>query len=288
MRLEEIKKAYDITDDESLTEIKVKLKGVLKEMHPDNNEGECDINSFVKVMEDLKYIEDEIGREQTKKELMDSTSTLMGILRDPTIMELYSAKERRQELQVKLEKSVEQEGNRIKTRFRTKKYSLAGISGVITFLWLFPQQIMEHPLVQALFENVWQSNLVLSLTLTVIWLYVLCFTVIFWMHTARIENVEKQILENIKIESIQNKIFMNFIFETESEKIFSKQIFMNYIINDITEMVNVSITRNLKKIPICEDVAQNIADVILQRAEEHGIIRKTDGRSLIDTYEILV
>ena len=75
--LEEIKKAYDITDDESLTEIKVKLKGVLKEMHPDNNEGECDINSFVKVMEDLKYIEDEIGREQTKKELMDSIEKII-------------------------------------------------------------------------------------------------------------------------------------------------------------------------------------------------------------------
>lgn len=284
MRLNEIRKRYDAEND-TLEEIKKKLKSILREIHPDNNRGNYDKDYFKKINEDLEYIEEAISKENSKKEIKFSPSDLLNVIQELNYIETYSKNNTENRLQKKFDESVQEQLVKCTNQFKIKRYSLTGVTTLLTFLWMIPDRLLEHPILKHLFNG--DRYLWFIFTLSFVWGILLIVTILYWLLTLKIENMEKEILENIKIESVQNEFIMNYIVVRKDKGSFSKKEFMQYILFEITYKFKNNKLRKIVQTSISEKVLQDIADIILERAEAHKIVKKVEKHSLIEHFEII-
>lgn len=287
MKLDEIQKRYNISANE-LEEIKTELRKRLKECHPDNNV-DFDRDYFWQLKEDLDNIE---------KLLKEPNSNALIPVNDvaQVISEVVRISEKRGDEQNKKEKfekelsvSVDNQILMIKKRRRVFKYSPATILAIITFLWLFPQQVVNHPIVQHVFGKIIVNEYIMCIS--VLWLLALGITSLWWLKVVKEERIEKEIANKVKLESVQNKIFMNFLKTISPEKRFTKLQFMKYLSygrNLVLPMgMRELLGRRGRRFRLQEEVVQNMADIILLRAKEYGMIKTLKSRSLIERYEVI-
>lgn len=289
MDIFEIKNRYGI-DTDDLGKIRGELRKLLKENHPDNNEG-YDINYFEQIKQDLDYVEKEIRR-NTSTSIDSFFNALMKNVQD------YPVKNRQKEFQEELEKSINKEILSYKQNVRVPRYSLVTITAVLTFLWMFPEKVASHPIVKFFWGSVERSGQYeLAICFAGIWFCACMILAFYWMETARKEQLEKDFLERIKHSSVQNDIFMSFIAYRKEEKEFSKNEFIEYIRNYVCREI---ISKNFPKgifgsdriflteiIENDEIIIQNLANIIIDRALSHGIIQKWNTYSLLDYYKII-
>ncbi len=282
MRLDKIKKNYNLHQD-SLLEIKRKLKQILKEAHPDNNEGHYNKNEFEKINEDLEYIESEILKENMKKEITISSGDLLNIIQEPSFVEAFVKLNESDMMRDKLDKSIEKQSLKFTHQFKIRRYSLTSITALVSFLWLIPDKVREHPVFQYLF-SLDKYNIFFGILL-IFWLVLLIVTIIYWIYTLKLELVEKEILENVKNEDKQNDIFMNFVTIYNKDKAFSVQDFVRHLRWLIEYGIHHKRTKQIIVQSLSDEVLQNAAYIILKRAEQRKIIEKVDIKSLIDYYK---
>lgn len=304
MRLEEIQKRYNISVNEP-EEIKAELKKRLKECHPDNN-ANFDSDYFMQLKGDLDYIE-ELLKKSNSNERLKLVNEVAQLISE--VVQLSDKREAAQSQKEKLEKelsiSVDNQIMMIKKRRRVTKYSSASILAIITFLWLFPRQAVEHPLMQVLFGDIMTKEF--TICITGVWLLTLGITSSWWLIIIREERKEKEMVSRMKLESAQNEIFMNFLDNFFPEKQFTKLEFMDYLsdgVNIVTQIkrrtflfrgfrrffyriIRCFFHRDFGHFFLQEEVVQNMADIILLRAKEYGIIKTVKSRSLIECYEII-
>lgn len=172
-----------------------------------------------------------------------------------------------------------------KKHLRTPRIGSATMLAVITFLWMFPNQVLEHPLIQMLFGDADKYDKALfAMTIIFVWLCALVIVILIWVDSVCRERIEKGIMERLKLESIQNEIFMNFLNSISSNKQFSKLDFMEYLACGLNEGKKHRKTLHFKPE---EEIVQNMADIILLRAKEYGVIKAIKSHSLIDCFEII-
>ncbi len=281
MKLREIQERYKINSS-NLEEIKSQLKAKIKESHPDNN-NDYDRDYFIKLNKDLAYVEGLIkiyGNQNTLVPMNEVLNSFAEILQVPVIKD----KDSKEVLDEKLSINIQSRLLMTKKSLRVPRIGSAAVVAVITFLWMFPNQVMEHPLMQLLFDNVGQVKIEFALMTTVVWLLTLMCAILYWGYSIRRERIEKCIMERIKLESVQNDIFMNFLRSISPSKKFSKQDFMKYLAHGLSE------GQKRRKV-LCfdpeEEIIQNMADIILLRAKEYEIIKASKPNGLIECYEIL-
>lgn len=122
-------------------------------------------------------------------------------------------------------------------------------------------------------------------SITFIWLFVLLFTIVYWLITIRIERTGKAIVDRLKLESAQNKIFMDFVYEISPETQFSKEDFIKYLFHEF--MMQRTKRLRISRFHLQGDAVQSMADIILLRAKKHEAIRIVKSHSLIESYEIV-
>ncbi len=280
MKLEEIKKRYNITED-SLEEIKTELKKKLKESHPDNNSS-SDIDYFIELKEDLDYVESLVKKPESDEALVP-VNEVTQIIKE--ILQVQHSKDiaQKEKLEIELSENVEHQISAIKRWGRIPKYSSASILAVITFLWMFPNQILAHPLMQMFFKY---REIEFTMWITGLWLLVLTVTCFLWLVTIQKERIEKEIVERVKLESFQERIFTSFLEEVYPEGRFTKLKFMEYLAHSINIASDVKV-RFIRRFHLREGVIQNMADIILLRAKEYEVIKKVKSHSLVECYEIV-
>ena len=281
MRLEEIQKRYNISSND-LKEIKTQLKIKIKENHPDNN-NQFDSDYFSKLNNDLAYVENLIRNSENQNTLVPMSEvlqTLAEILQVPVKKE----EDLKEVLNEKLSKNIQNRLLITKKHLRIPRIGSTTITAIITFLWMFPNQVMEHPVIQILFGDTVYARDRFAMSITVVWLYTLLCATIIWLYSIRRESIEKDIMERLKLESVQNKIFMSFLSSISPSKQFSKLDFMEYLAHELSK------GRKLRKILYFkpeEEMVQNMADIILLRAKEYEIIKASKPDNLIECYEIM-
>lgn len=283
MQLDEIRKKYN-SEGDSLEDIKRKLRSKVKEAHPDNNNDNYDKDSFEELKEDLEIIEKEIMEEKSKTEIKLTPNELLEIIQEMNDLDIYKKSNTQNELQKKFDESIQEQTVKFTKQFKVKRYSLTGLTTLITFLWMIPDKILEHPILKQLFNG--EADFIFLLSF--VWVIFLICTILYWVKTFKIERVEKEILEEVKIESVQNTLFMDYIeYHVKDKEVFSKKDFMDHLLWKITYKIT---NRNLRKmvfLSISENVIQNIANIILERAVEQRIIKKVENRSLIEHFELI-
>lgn len=281
MKLEEIQKRHNISSN-NLEEIKLQLKTKIKEGHPDNN-NEFDSDYITELNNDLSYVEGLIknsGNQNTLVPINEVLQTFAEILQVP----VKKDKDPKEVLNEKLSTNIQSRLLIAKKHLRAPRIGSTTVAAVITFLWMFPNQVMEHPLMQILFGSSDYIKEEFAIIITIIWLLTLLYAVLIWRSSIRRERLEKYIMERLKLESVQNEIFMNFLDNISPSKEFTKSDFMKYLAHGLSERQK---QRKALYFSPEEEIVQNMADIILLRAKEYEIIKVSKSHGLIECYEIV-
>lgn len=281
MRLDEIRKRYNINSYD-LEEIKTQLKTRIKENHPDNN-NHFDSDYFSELNNDLAYVEDLIrnsGYQNSLVPMSEVLQTLAEIIQVP----VKKDEDSKEVLNEKLSENIQSRLLRTKKRLKVPKIASTTIAAIITFLWMFPNKVMEHPLMQMAFGDTKYVSMQFAMFITVVWLCILLFASIIWFDIIHREGIEKGIMNRLKLESVQNEIFMKFLNSISPREQFSKLDFMKYLAQGLSEGEKQGKTLRFEPE---EEIIQNMADIVLLRAKEYGIIKTVKSHSLIDCYEII-
>jgi hypothetical protein len=156
------------------------------------------------------------------------------------------------------------------------------ISGVFTGAFLFPDQIMNHPILGQ-YINITSSQFVLS------WLMVLGVTAELWFLTWTKEQRLENKLKRLSSLDTQNELFERFIFELGRKNInqFSR-VDLKMFMRDKSTFTN---KHGLYKMffsshGVDEEIFEIITDAILNRARARNIIREVESYSLNERYEL--
>lgn len=288
MSIDEIKQKYNL-ETNSLEEIKVELLKRIKQNHPDESnyravDSNIEITDLIKEYNYIQNLIDPDRKQEVSIPMNEVVKAFTGIMQMPT------KKDKEEVLSEKLNTSINDQVNETRRKMSFRRYSSASITAIITFLWLFPNQVLEHPVVKMLVED-YQQGIYMILWA---WLCALAFTCMLWVSAKHIENVENNLIKHIELEGVQNTVFMNFVDYIAPECFFVKTRFVDYLKTYIYRRMwrpriryrfhlNIGYKKNIQ-----EEVIQNMADIILLRAQEHEVIRKVKSNSLIDSFEIIM
>lgn len=270
--IEDVKNQFSISD-ENLDVIEKKLEKLLAENHPDKTGGEFkDKNQ----KEDFYLIQQAIEFLQKEKQ---NNSQLIPISAFNSLVEMF--KENKDAEITKnnnaiIQNSIDKEIRKIPSQNLMPKISLSTITTIITGIWLFPNTIIEHPVLSKYIDTG-------SKGFIIFWLILLYFTGSFWFITAVNEKRQKKYLESLNTEYFQDSIFFDFSNEYYNRP-FSKSDLVGYLI----ERGHKSISRifSINNYGISASLAESIASQIIDTALNRKIIEEIKSNSLSPRYKI--
>jgi len=297
--IEQIKKEFGV-NAASLDEVRKQLKRLLKEVHPDMNHGKFPSQEQEKKYHEIKdainFI-DEQRSTDTSLMIRSEVQELLQLIREvvPKTSQVDSEK--------KLSELIDNDIKLFKIKHKFPKITTAAISVVLSALWLFPNTIKEHPILSRLIDL--QSPIFAGF-----WLSSLIVTASYWLIAAFQEHREEQSKKYLKLETVQNQIFRDFLrFKNHGQKNdaannilkFDKDDLISYIKNferienpiyGISEKLTTALERNVKLHyragHIDTELAQSLADTMVQRGLVKGIIEKESKKSLTDIYLVKI
>jgi hypothetical protein len=299
--LEQIKEEFNLTSTEK-DEIRVELKKLRQDFHPDKNGGEfknAEVEfKFHRINEAINFIDNYSNSMIRIGEL----PALAKIFNDLTNIKKNDDAENI--FEEKVERKIDANLAVAKDRIKLPRFGLAGLTFLLTGIVLFPKQLSDHPLLKHTLEN--EGNLFF---LTLFWLSLVIITFFFWIITYINEEKQKNRVNNLKLEGTQNKIFELFIestskFSSQKQFSFSKDVLTDFILFYMSgtkfDPSEFHVKRERHKIRkslsdsyilgggvIDNELAQIISEKIISRGEKKGIIQKvTENKSLYDVYEL--
>lgn len=170
--------------------------------------------------------------------------------------------------------------------FFLPKISITTVTAIVTFLFLFPNQIKEHSTLSA-FINPTNDLFIMA------WITLLFCSILLWIIAFTSEEKSKRKLSLLKVDSFQNNIFDKFLdLESEKDNEFTKEGLTHFIYDKANgKKPNLSLNMRRLFTPTCEaitmEISQNVAEIIIVRAEKNKVVKKVTYSTLCDTYEII-
>jgi len=277
--LNEIKVDFDLESND-IENIKEELEKQRLEIHPDRTGGEFPSDeikdNYHKINDALTFIKN-MNSDQSII-VIEKMTDLIKIVTDLVPNSVANT------LENTLNTNIANSISRYHSRFILPKITLTGATSILSFLLLFPKQISENPLLSHYIDPTHSF-------FAIIWLVALIYCSAFWIFVFNSEEKAKRILSNLKVEYNQNEIFQEFLYLQQALE--HKEIRKDELIRFIYKYYRserISILYLLFKISNSEivtmEVAQNITDLIIQRAIKNGILSKVTNYSLSETYKI--
>lgn len=272
------------------------MRQLLRKVHPDTNGGKFatqeNEKQYHKITNAIDFI-DERKSTDTALILRTEVHELIRVIRDVVPQATQSDSEK------KLAELIDADIKLFKLRHKFPKITTAAISVVISALWLFPNTIKEHPILSYLID-------LQSTSFTVVWLFMLAVTASYWLLTTIQEQREEESKKYLKLETVQNQIYRGFLryknYRPKNEPApdilkFEKDDLISYVKNfeqienpiyGPNERLRTILERTLRMHyrtgHIDTELAQSLADTIVQRGLVKGIIEKETKKSLSDVY----
>ncbi|MEK4142110.1 hypothetical protein NST48_14235 [Paenibacillus sp. FSL M7-0547] len=282
MDIESIKRDFELKGY-SLLELRTELVKKMAAIHPDKNRG-----VFIDPETEERYYKYNDAIEFIDKQTASGTS-LITVNDAKELIETFAKQLTQTTNSNDNEKIFSQRMDRsigvIRKKFRVPKITTASATAVLSAMWVFPNQVKEHPVLGQLFN-------IESLSFTVIWLYFVLFTSFLWYISYSVEQSQERFLLNINTAFYQNQIFRSFMFETVSNDtdsensepiIFTKEHFIHFLMRTERNRKN-TLVRLLHRPKMDTDIAESIADAVISKAEQKNLIKKVDSNSLEDEY----
>lgn len=277
--LASIMREFNISENDP-KEIRKVLSQMRAEIHPDKTGGNFlskeVSNRFYEISNAIEYIEQILTNSKSDNipVPMQDLTELIKVIRDlvPPQNKIDIAEE-------KLDTSIKNSIDQIKLRFRTPKIAISTITTIISFIWIFPNTIKEHPVLGKVID-------ITSSNFTYIWLEIILFCVAIWLFAFLNETREKEIKENLGVESYQNNLFDEFVYKERIQSNITKEEFIEFLLSQFSNKSFRILPNFMRRGYIDRQLAQDIADLIMSRAEKRGVITQISGKSLSNLYTV--
>lgn len=276
--IEQIKSDFNLNLD-SLDQIRVELKSKMKKCHPDkvdSTEWKNGMkNDFLNLTEAIEFI-DTSKKENTSLVPVEQVTELVKVIKDILPKNEIITQE------TKFENQLDSFMQERKEVMRFPKISLSVITGLISFIWLFPQTVADHPILKNYisFENRF---------FLIGWIMALFYAIMFWVLISRKERREKSLIKYIKTERAQNKIFQSFISEKSSNR-FNKEELIEFVLDkhgNSRRKGSPFLLLGLGFSGIDEETAESLSNLLIQKALQNSLIEKDKVRTqYLDSYQI--
>ena len=276
-----IKDQFDI-QEESMDDLRLKLRSMQTEYHPDKNGGEfVDVDSERKYHELDKAISYIDSTSKNNSDLV-TISAVTDLTKAVTAM--VTAQNEVSSKDTLLSSEINRSIKNYSSRLKTPRIALTAITVAISAIWIFPNTVKEHPVLSKFinFE---------SMITNAAWFYMLILAIGFWVITWRREEQTKAHQESLKTESVQNRLFTSFIDSFDSDA-FTLEDFVEFIMyrhggyryeryrSPLFFLFNGSSR-------IDSPLAHATAEVILERAIKRKAITSRDSGSISTVYQVV-
>ncbi|MFN1215928.1 hypothetical protein ACKW6Q_02970 [Chryseobacterium kwangjuense] len=274
--LQQIKEEFNIVSDE-IEIIRDKINQIRIENHPDKNKG-----AFIDDISKQKYLNANNAIHYLEKIKTNQNLIVVEKMTDliKTVTDLIP-NTKNETLNNNLTQNINSSLSNLYTKGLFPKISFSSITAVVTFFFLFPNQIKDNPILDHYIDT--KSPLLLS-----IWISLLIFSSFFWLFISGREERAKQLLSNLKIESVQNKIFEDFI-QFHQNDYFSKDDLSHYIHYNLKynkRQPQSSFLFPANSNIINGEIAQNICEIIINRALKNEVIDKVEIQNLSEKFQL--
>ncbi|WP_339211876.1 hypothetical protein [Paenibacillus sp. FSL L8-0333] len=283
MDIESIKRDFELKGY-TLLELRTELVKKMAAIHPDKNGG-----AFIDPDTEEQYYKYNGAIEFIDKQTASGTS-LITVNDAKELIETFTKQIAQttssRDTDLIFAQRVDRSMGVIRKKFRLPKITTATITAVLSAMWIFPNQVKDHPILGQLIN-------VESLMFTYIWFYALMGTVILWYGLYSFEQKQERFLRNTNTAFYQNKVFKSFIAnevrnDTEESVpiIFTKEHLMIYLMDSYRGRGRrrTNLIRLLRFPKMDTDIAESIADTVISKAEQKNLIKKVDSNSLEDNY----
>lgn len=202
--LDEVAKHFNI-ESTDVDHIKKELKNLIKDIHPDKNNGEFKSEHekiiYNKIVEAFEFLESSNTTSVVAKN--DIVALTKGIYEIILSKENDIYKEKIDGKVATLSNSIQESIKNFHNHNSTTRVTSIVIATLITALWMFPNFVKEHPF--------WGVLYYYNFEFSVIWVILLILSGALWLKIKIIEQKDGEIKRSYKFESTQNSIFRLFV-----------------------------------------------------------------------------
>ena len=264
-------------EEESMDELRAKLRMMQTDHHPDKNGG-----SFVDEDSERKYHEldkaisyiDSINKNNTDLVTISAVTDLT-----KAVTAMVAAQNEVSSKDTLLSSEINRSVESYHSRLKTPRIALTAITVSISAIWMFPNTVKEHPVLSKLINFD-------SMSTNFVWLYMLIIAVVFWVITWRREELTKEQNESLKTESVQNRFFTSFINRLDSDT-FTLEDFVEFIMYRHERYRHPFYLLFGSSSRIDSPLAHATAEVILERALKRKAITSRNSGSISTVYQIV-
>lgn len=267
--INEIKKDFFIKD-EDLSTVRDVLNKMRAEVHPDTTKGIFEDKSQEEQYHNINSAIEYIDKLKNNQSLMviEKMTDLMKIVADIT------PNNRQNNLENNLNNNISTAVSTHKSIWFLPKISLTAITTILTFIFFLPESISSSPILLKL-VNISNEMLIRC------WLVLLLITIFLWFIAYLNNEAAKKKLMLLKIDSTQNHLFNSFL-SLQKNEIFTKDELTHFIYkwnkHEIENKYPLALMFGSDIITI--GIAQDIAELVLLRAERNRVLQKAELNKL--------
>lgn len=277
--LHSIKEDFNI-DTDDVDVIRSLINQVRVQLHPDKNNGEFKDEQakerYHKANDAISYLDSLKSDNQLM--IVEKMTDLARIISEIAPINQIAT------LNSKVESRIDVAIQTYKSSLFLPKISLTAITAVLTFLFAFPEKMEKLPFFSDINKDGSVSE---NHTFTVLWFVIMAHTGVLWIMASVIEDKEKRRLALLKTERVQNQVFKSFLSSTlysDSQRSFVKSDLIDFIL--FSGKARNPSSALFGGNHITGEVAQSVAEVILEKAEKTGIIEKEPGKFLTEIFKL--
>lgn len=277
--LDEIRRLFDT--EVPADEIRRELRERQAAMHPDQNRGtfrnSLEEAEFHRLAAAIEAIDAGIPESSPALVPISAVKDLVSIVRDsmPSAASLSTHT---------LEKETEKRVIDFKRSHTVPKVTVASLTGVLTFLWLFPQTIADHPVLGGIL------NYMSGVPFLVAWGGMLSVTVVTWIMLRRVETRQQAFQTELATEHFQNQALREFLDEFVAQHpdnpTFSKTQFADWLLHRRSYITFTFWFSYRHKRLMDSDLAETVASAVLERAMANGYLVRDDRPSMAGLYRL--
>ncbi|MEE1061521.1 MAG: J domain-containing protein [Ruminococcus sp.] len=280
--IEQICDEFQIDSSLDISTIISELTKKQKDLHPDANPNysEDDLKMFSRINDAKDFLR------QVDKNALVPLSEVISIIKSINNKELTSL-EKEEKMQIGIKTKTQEIVKSIKSYYLPRKLTVAGLLALVSFVWAFPSMLTEHPIIS---EIIRYSVDEFYLFLTMIWLFVLFLSVTLLFFTFRNETYIKNVLQFLENPESQYEIFSSFIKEDCSNSTFTIKDLEEYICSCFSPQKRMFMDKKIRVprqlLPNVYEISPKIAEMIVFRALEKGVISKVNTKGWYDKYVV--
>lgn len=282
--IEQICDEFQIDSSLDISTIISELTKKQKDLHPDANPNysEDDLKMFSRINDAKDFLR------QVDKNALVPLSEVISIIKSINNKELTSL-EKEEKMQIGIKTKTQEIVKSIKSYYLPRKLTVAGLLALVSFVWAFPSMLTDHPIIGEIIDDIYSLQFFYFI-LTAIWLFVLFLSVTLLFFTFRNETYIKNILQFLEKPESQYEIFSSFIKEDCSNSTFTIKDLEEYICSCFSPQKRMFMDKRIRVprqlLPNVYEISPKIAEMIVFRVLEKGVISKVNTKGWYDKYVV--